>query len=201
MGEVKKKPKDHAKVISEILEGYVQNKSGSIFQVLGDNNSKAYVHLRTGNKYYRKPLIEIRQGIADGTYKSINEHQWRKWVKEDNIKLERLSQRILKRTIYTQLLLELDDQLKEDHEGEKNFINHINKTQKVAERLANKMYDRIYEADKENLTNIEKQVDEITSTLSSASIYDLVHLNVLVKDYFKNPEKYQKKEVVFEKID
>ena len=201
MGKEKTSKKDHAKAIEQILEGYVQNKAGHIFQVLGDNKSKDYVNLRTANKYFRKPLLEIRQGIVDGKYKSINEHQWRKWVKEDNIKLERISQRILLRTILAQLLLENDDQLKEDHENEKNFINHLNKTEKAAERLSNKIYDRIYDADRNMLTNIEKNIAELAKTLSAADVYDLVHINQLVKDYFKDPEKYQKKEIEFVKID
>ncbi|WNH10070.1 hypothetical protein [Thalassobellus suaedae] len=53
--------------IKEILETFVKNKNGVIFQVLQHKTKKDYVMLRLKNKYIEKRFVEVRQGIINGT--------------------------------------------------------------------------------------------------------------------------------------
>jgi hypothetical protein len=99
------------------------------------------------------------------------------------------------------LLIELDDELIEDYENEKTFRNHLLKTNKEAERIASKNYDRLYNVDKTILQNFMREIDELTAGISSFELTDYLHLNRMVADYKINPEKYQEKSIEFTKID
>lgn len=187
--------------MQSILEQYVKDESGSIFHVLQHNTKPHLCLLRTGNKYVQKPILEIRQGLVNGTWSSVNEHEWKKWVAEDNAYVEAFTIKLIKRTIMAQLLLELDDELIVDFEDNKYFRGLLEKSNKECERIASKSYDRLYGADKSMSQNLMNLVDEFTTKAAGLAIHDFPYLNNMVDKYLENPEEYKKDPVYFTKID
>lgn len=182
-------------------ENYIKNKTGSIYQVLADYKKPGKVLLRSKNRYISKYLMDIKQGVVTGEWSSVNVGELKKWIEKDNKYMEALTQKLLKRVILSQLLLELDDELMQDYKDNSNFKNHINKSNKAAERLFSKQYDELYKVDKTTLQNFMGQVDELTSLTSSFELTDFLYLNIIVKDYKNNPQKYQEAKIQFTKID
>lgn len=187
--------------MQSILDQYVKNEDGSIFHVLQHKTKPHLCLLRTKNKYIQKPILEIRQGLADGTWKGVNEHEWKKWVEIDNAYVEEFTIKLIKRTLLAQLLLELDDELIPDFEDNKYFKGLLEKSNKECERIACKSYDRLYGADKEMSQNLMNQVDDYTSKAAKLAIHDFPHLNNMLEAYLENPEEHKKNPVYFTKID
>lgn len=186
--------------LKQILDNYIKHKDGAIFQVLEKKDDPNTVFLRTKNKYIKKKLIDLRQGIVDGTWMEVNEHEWKKWVAKDNTHMEELSQKLVKRIVLAQLLLELDEELKQDYEEKKYFRGLLEKSNKEAERITCEQFDKLYSVDKDILQNIMSKVDDITTVLAKAKITDYVQIEVLLKKYFADPEKYQTDKIELTKV-
>ena len=187
--------------INDVLEQYVKNKNGAIFQVLGDKKNPLKCYLRSRNKYISMPLRTIQQGLIDREWFPINKHELRAWMKEDNAYIEKLTQKLVKRIILGQLLLEIDDDLLADAENTPNLRNHLLKSNKALERIVEKNYDRLYGVDKQILQNLMNEVDELTSKMAGLEITDFIHINRLMDKYKLDPKKYQEKEILFTKIE
>jgi hypothetical protein len=187
--------------IEEARDSHIKNKNGAIFQVFADKKRHGKVYLRSRNKYISIDMLKLKQGLVNGEWLNVNVGELKTWISEDSAYILNLTQKLLKRVILTQLLIELDDELIEDYENEKTFRNHLLKTNKEAERIASKNYDRLYNVDKTILQNFMREIDELTAGISSFELTDYLHLNRMVADYKINPEKYQEKSIEFTKID
>lgn len=181
--------------MAQILNGYIKHKNGAIFQILEDGKSINHVFLRSKNRYTRKSKRELKQGVVDGRWFNINEHEWRKWVKQDNAYIELLTQKLLKRVIYAQLLIELDDELVNDFEDMPQFRKLLERTNKESERIAAKQYDRLYSVDKKILQNLMTEIDNFTSKVSKVDLQDLFFINKAFEEFFSDPKKYRSENV------
>lgn len=187
--------------MSDILAQYIKHKNGSIFHMLEHKTDPSAVWLRSKNNYTKKRRLEIKQGIVNGTWLLINEHEWKRWVKEDNSYIEKFTQKLVKRTILTQLLIELDDELIADHEDIPQFRKLLERSNKEAERIAVKNYDRLYAIDKTILQNLMNTIDGITDKMSGLDVADFIYLDKAVKEFIENPEKFREEEVELIKIE
>ncbi|WNH10069.1 hypothetical protein [Thalassobellus suaedae] len=134
-------------------------------------------------------------------WSEINEHEYRAWFKEDHEYMMDLSNRLVKRVLLSQILLELDDSLEPDFEDNKYFKNVLEKSKKQCERLANDQFDRLYGIDETYVTNFTNTIDNVATLCTKLGLQDYVHLSKLLEDYAANPEKYQKDTVEFIKLD
>lgn len=183
------------------LDAFVKTENGTIYQVLQHANKKGIALLRLKNKYIEMSFKDLRQRIVDGVYSDINEHEHRKWVKEDHEYMMNLSNKLAKRVFFSQLLLELDDSLEADFEDNKYFKNVIQKSKKQCERLIGEHYDKMYDTDKTYVTNFMNHLDEFATKCASLKVPDFVHLNKVLDKYKENPEPYQDKTVTIKRLD
>ena len=174
---------------------FVKSKSGIIYQVILHDNKPGRVLLRNKNKYIETSLISIKQGIVNGTWIEINEHEQKAWVKQDDIYMQSLTRKLLKRVIISQLLLELDEDLMEDFKDDKRMNSVLSRSTKECERVCAEQYNKLYNIDKTFLQNFINQVDQFTSTCSTFEVHEFIFLNKMVEDYISNPEKFQPKKV------
>lgn len=183
--------------MDEVLKAYIKNKNGAIFNVLKHSKKKHIALLRSKNNYYEKPILELKQGLVDGTWSAINMHEYRKWVEEDNLFIEGLTRKMLKRIILAQLLIELDDELIELNEGNKYFRNILEKSNKQSERIVNEQYDRLYHYNKDMLINFANSIDKFTENAASIGIEQFPEFNKVFEIYKKNPEQFDIKTLTF----
>ncbi|AGO48588.1 hypothetical protein Phi18:3_gp076 [Cellulophaga phage phi18:3] len=185
----------------ELLDQHIKNKNGVIFNVFLHETRNDICYLRRANKYTRKNIREIKQGIVDGTWIRINEHELKKFMEEDNDKMISLTRKMVKRTIITQLLLEGDDELKVDYEDDKYFKSTLEKSNRECERIASRQFDKVYDADNVTSQNLMNAVDRVTTKLASLDISDYPFFENLIDDYFANREEHLKRETFFTKVD
>ena len=185
----------------ETLDAFVKNKAGVIFFVLNHKTKPGKVLLRLRNKYFEKGRLELQQEIVDGKWSMINEHEWRRWAEEDNEYMMELSQKLVKRILLSQILLELDDSLTEDFEDDKHFVNTLNKSKKQCERIANKQFDRIYFANKTFTTNFMNKIDQVATICSKLGVDGFMHTAQTLQHYIDHPEEYRDEDVVITELD
>lgn len=195
MNEPKLKQDHNELPMQQVLDGYVKHKNGTIFQVIPHSTKKDSVLLRTKNIYVEKTFREVKQAIVDGYWSSINEHEWRAWAEKDNEYIIKLSHKLVKRILLSQLLIELDEELEDDFEGDKHFRNTLHKSTKQCERILKDQYNKLYETDKTFLTNFMNNIDDFVGTCSTFQIQDFIHLNKLMEKYAENPKAYQEETV------
>lgn len=188
-------------MMPEILKGYVKNDQGVIYHVIKHKVHKHKCYLRTRNKFVEAHINDIRQLMVSGGWSSINEHEWRNWVKEDNAYIENMSQKLIKRTMVAQLLLEVNDELIQDNEDNKYLRNKLEKSNRECERIVKKNYDTIYGADENLVQNVMNKIDELTTNLSKLNAVELMDINAMVGKYIEDPEKYRSRAIEMEKIE
>lgn len=186
--------------MEDILAMYVKHKNGAIFQIL-EHKQRAFVWLRAKNKYTKVLKRDIKQGIVDGNWLEINEHEWKQWVEKDNAYIEEFAQKLVKRIILTQLLIELDDELIDDCEDQPQFRKLLERTNKESERIAIKNYDRLYTVDKSVLKTLMTAIDEVTGKMAKCSTADFIHINNIVQAYLENREDFKEVPVLLETED
>lgn len=183
---------DPSKLPSQkVLETFVKSNTGTIYQVIPHKTKKDVVLLRINNSYIEKPFKKVKQEIVDGKWSAINQHEYREWIKKDHEYMVDLSERLVKRVMFSQLLLELDDTFERDFQDNKYFKNVLEKSKKQCERLITSQYDRLYDTDKTYVTNFMNGIDGFMTKCAALGIDDFIHLNILMDKYVKNPEEYQ----------
>lgn len=187
--------------IKDVLYLYIKNKNGAIFQMIPSETNKDYVFLRSKNSSYKKKKVELRQGLVNGDWLYVNEGELKSWIENDNAYVDVLLRKLIKRSILAQLITELDDELIKDFENDNRMVSVLTRSNKETERVASKMYDRMYMVDKSTLQNLSNQVDDMTTTMSSIDIIDMPYLKLAVEDFIENIEEHRKKPIEFVKID
>lgn len=185
----------------QLLDQHVKNKEGKIFQVLMHSKNPNLCFLRRGNKYIKKEKKSIRQGLVNGEWRQINEHELKSFLDEDGKKLEGLSLKLVKRIILAQTLIEWDDELILEHSNDNYFRNQLAKSNKECERIASKYYDIIYKADSNTSQNLMNAIDRVTTKLSTLNVDDYPFFENLLDDYLNNKEEYKNQKVYFRKIE
>ncbi len=108
----------------------------------------------------------------------------------------------LKSVLMAQLLLEANDELKGSEAFRQNIKYQVGKTNKLLEQVYQQGFNTIYYNNPEMCTNVLNKIDSLIHKIKVASIYELVIIDALVDQYFKNKEEINETQnAEFTKID
>jgi len=170
--------------------------TGAIYQIIVKETDLNTMYLRSASSYIKKRKIDIKQGFVSGKYVRINEHELKQWSLKDNELMNKITQKLIKRIILCQLLLESDDDLKEFNKDSPRLSKLIDRSNRECERIACEQYDKLYDVDKDILLSLMNNIDEMTESLSKVGVADFFYVKQLVDQYLKNPSIIQDKAVI-----
>ncbi len=108
----------------------------------------------------------------------------------------------LKSVLIAQLLLEANDELKGSKAFRQNIKYQVGKTNKLLEQVYQQGFNTIYYNNPEMCTNVLNKIDSLIHKIKVASIDELVIIDALVDQYFKNKEEINETQTAeFTKID
>lgn len=108
----------------------------------------------------------------------------------------------LKSVLIAQLLLEANDELKGSEAFRQNIKYQVGKTNKLLEQVYQQGFNTIYYNNPEMCTNVLNKIDNLIHKIKVASIDELVIIDALVDQYFKNKEEINETQTAeFTKID
>tara|TARA_B100000768_G_C11229697_1_gene354494 strand:+ start:600 stop:977 length:378 start_codon:yes stop_codon:yes gene_type:complete len=107
----------------------------------------------------------------------------------------------LKSVMLSQLLLEANDELRGSNAFKQNVKLQVNKTSKMLESVYQQGYNIVYHNNPEMCTNVLNKIDSLIYKIKTASIDELVMIDALVDNYYKNQDEYKKTQSAeFEKL-
>lgn len=195
------KESTNALSIEEQLRQYVKHPNGAIFRVLAHPRKVGKVYLQSKNNYKEFDFLAIKNGLVSGDWLAINQHELKNHLKSEELYREQLTRKLIKRILFTQLLMELDDSLKEDYENDNYVRGILERSEKVFERLVTEQYAKFYSIDKQMVLNFLKHIETFVGKAINLGIEDFYQVNDMLDLYFSNPEKYRSDVVMLEKID
>lgn len=188
-------------VAKPVTDQYIKNvSSGFIYHVLPVEKDKSSVYLRTKNSYTKFKFLDIKQGIVKGIWSDPNEHEIRDFQERDKLYFQEFTFKLIKRIMYTQLLLELDDDLKEDFSDDKYMQNILEKSEKQFIRVVKETYPRMYAIDKNTLNTFMRSMEEFISKISKVLPHEFLFMNVAIDRYLENPELFTPENVEIVKV-
>ena len=108
----------------------------------------------------------------------------------------------LKSVLISQLLLEANDELQGSKGFRQNVKHQVNKTSKILEAEYQQGFNIIYNNNPEMCTNVLNKIDDLIHKIKTASIDELVMIDALVDNYFKNKDELIETQTAkFNKID
>lgn len=108
----------------------------------------------------------------------------------------------LKSVLIAQLLLEANDELKGSEAFRQNIKYQVGKTNKLLEQVYQQGFNTIYYNNPEMCTNVLNKIDSLIHKIKIASIDELVIIDALIDQYFKNKEEINETQTAeFTKID
>ena len=195
------KESTNALSIEEQLREYVKHPNGAIFRVLVHPRKLGKVYLQSKNNYKEFDYLAIKNGLVAGDWLAINQHELKKHLKSEELYREQLTRKLIKRVLFTQLLMELDDSLKEDYENDNYIRGILERSEKLFERLVTEQYAKFYSIDKQMVLNFLKHIETFISKAINLGVEDFYQVNDMLDLYLSNPEKYRSDVVMLEKID
>lgn len=195
------KESTNALSIEEQLREYVKHPNGAIFRILAHPRKLGKVYLQSKNSYKEFDFLAIKNGLVAGDWLAINQHELKKHLKSEELYREQLTRKLIKRVLFTQLLMELDDSLKEDYENDNYVRGILERYEKVFERLVTEQYAKFYSIDKQMVLNFLKHIETFVEKAINLGIEDFYQVNEMLDLYLSNPEKYHSDVVMLEKID
>lgn len=188
--------------IKDLLQMYIKHvPTGAIFQTLQDTKNEDKLFLRSKNSHKSFTHQQIQQGVVDGRWTTPNEHELRKHIREENDHMEKYTHRLVKRIIYTQLMMELDSELIEDHADDKNIRSLLERSEKHFERLVKENFNRLYNVDKEYLTNFMNGINNVVSNMAKIDVHQFLAVDKLLSDFIANPDEFTPETIELIKID
>jgi hypothetical protein len=127
---------------------------------------------------------------VNGTWRYPNEFQLKRFIAEDNRILQDISQKILKRLLLTQMVIEVDDELLPHFEDDKVGRKHIEKSQNYFDIKNKQLFQRIYGEDEELVQNIMKAIDHFLESVSKKLPNDLYRAADLILKADQDPAIY-----------
>ncbi|MBS3914830.1 MAG: hypothetical protein KG003_10035 [Bacteroidetes bacterium] len=192
---------DNMKSLEELSKEYVKHPNGAIFHVLAHPRKAGKVYLHAKNRYQEYDYAKLRTGLVKGDWHSINIHELKKHLNSEEKFNTKLAQLLVKRTILCQIMLELDDELKEYYADDNYLKGILQRSEKVFERIAKEEYTKLYNVNKEVLNTFFDSLNSFVGKASKLGVYDFVHADSMLELYLSNPEKYQADFVEIEKVE
>ena len=144
--------------------------------------------------------LEWNAGVYDDDF--VDEYAY---IDQEEEQTETLNPRYLnylKSVLIAQLLLEANDELKGSEAFRQNIKYQVGKTNKLLEQVYQQGFNTIYYNNPEMCTNVLNKIDSLIHKIKIASIDELVIIDALVDQYFKNKEEINETQnAEFTKID
>ena len=144
--------------------------------------------------------LEWNAGVYDDDF--VDEYAY---IDQEEDKEETLNPRYLnylKSVLVAQLLLEANDELKGSEAFRQNIKYQVGKTNKLLEQVYQEGFNTIYYNNPEMCTNVLNKIDSLIHKIKVASIDELVIIDALVDQYFKNKDEINETQTAeFTKID
>ena len=170
-----------------------------IFLVIEGTKKDAIFLVSCENKKRKVPKKELFKNISSGKWNTPSEKEAKEWYKLYQSNIAKLTNKLLKRIIVAELLIEIDESLEDNNVGDKHFRNLLKKSNKKASLIADKRFDDVYKADPDLTQNILISIEQHAENLSQLKINDYPFFIEYCKKYFENPEKYRDLKVEFTK--
>jgi hypothetical protein len=187
--------------IEMLMPQYCKNADGVIFHITKNEKNADFCFLRHKNNRQRYSMKVIDQGIVNKSWFYVNEHELRKHLKMEEDYFNVLSEKLLRRILMTQLLLELDDDLTKDYAGDKYMQNILLRSEKEFKRLLNDNYDKVFRMNQEVIQNMFKNIEGLVGKMAKLKLDDFYHVNQMFDLFIQDPEKFKADHVVMEKLD
>jgi hypothetical protein len=203
MNNTKTKSGDSSTKIEESpKQQYVKNVStGFIYHAVADIKNEKNILLRKGNSFTKFLLSDIKNGLVTGVWKEPNEHEIRAFVKQDNEYFQQLNYKLVMRVLLTQIMLELDDDLKQDFMDDKYIHGLLERSEKQFTRLIKENFGRMYAIDKEILLTFLNSVERVAKKLSSRVPHEFLFFEKAIDACIENPEQFTPDSIEFTKVD
>ena len=108
----------------------------------------------------------------------------------------------LKCVLISQLLLEANDELKGSKAFKQNVKYQVGKTNQILEQVYQEGFNTVYHNNPEMCINVLNKIDGLIHKIKTATIDELVMIDALVDQYFKNKEEINETQTAeFTKID
>lgn len=183
---------------SSRVDNYVKHKNGAIFLLTENTRSKDLVFLVSKrNKMNSFSLKDIRQGLVDGEWLRVNQHEVAAWDKVYSNHMLGITQKVLKHVMVAELLIEIDEDLDEEEIGDRYFRNLLAKSNKQAMRIAEKHFNNLYKVDPIILQNMMRVMDELVSNVAKLGLEDYPFFAKFTEKYFEDPKSFRNQEVEF----
>lgn len=145
----------------------------------------------------RKQQIKYYEDMEQ---KELEHQEEIRGVKDEPINDRHLN--YLKSVLISQLLLEANDELQGSKGFRQNVKHQVNKTSKILEAEYQQGFNIIYNNNPEMCTNVLNKIDGLIHKIKTASIDELVMIDALVDNYFKNKDELIETQTAkFNKID
>lgn len=188
--------------LSELKKQYIKHvQTGAIFQTRKHDKDDKKLYLRCKNSFSVFTIQQITQGIVNGVWVEPNEHELRKHIAEENKYFEEYSYRLIKRVIYTQLLLEVDSDLIQDHSDDKDMRKLLERCETRFERLIKEHFTRLYHTDKDYLTNFMNGIDSVVTKMAKVGVHEFLIIDKMMDEYLADPAKHTPEVIEMVKID
>lgn len=181
---------------NNIQNQFAKLSNGTIWHINTDRLKHNKVQLRNKNKTLLYRFSEFKKLNATQPTKA----EILAFLETEKVYINEISQKLVKRAILAQLLIELDDELQSEYSDNKNFADKLRKSNQEAERLISKQYDAIYNNNPTIVTNLLNQVDVFVNKCSKLNTEDFMHINTVLDDYINNPEKHKTDKVTLTKL-
>ena len=144
--------------------------------------------------------LESNAGVYDDDF--VDEYAYIDQEEEQKETLNPRYLNYLKSVLMAQLLLEANDELKGSEAFRQNIKYQVGKTNKLLEQVYQQGFNTIYYNNPEMCTNVLNKIDSLIHKIKIASIDELVIIDALVDQYFKNKEEINETQTAeFTKID
>lgn len=182
-------------------EVFIKNvATGYVYQMVHHLKDKEACLLRTGNKFEKFKLIDIRNGLVSGKWTEPNVHEVRKFIKEDNIFFEALNLKMVNRVLFSEVLIEIDGQLEKDFLGDKYMVSILEKSQKQLARVMKDSFEKMYNADKTIFFNFLNTVERIGKKISKLKPHELIAMENAIDQCIENPERFIPERIMLTKV-
>jgi hypothetical protein len=180
------------------VDNYIKHKNGAIFLLTENTKSKDLVFLVSKkNKMNSFSLKNIRQGLVDGEWLEVNEHEVAKWDSVYSDHILNVTQKVLKHVMIAELLIEVDEDLDTEEIGDSYFRNLLAKSNKQAMRIAEKHFNNLYKVDPVMLQNMMRVMEELVSNVAKLPLEDYPFFAKFTEKYFEDAKSFRSQEVQF----
>lgn len=182
-------------------EFFIKNvESGYVYQVVPHLKEPDACLLRTGNKFVKFKLLDIKNGLVNGKWTDPNIHEIKKFKEKDQMYLESLNLIFLNRIIHSEILIEIDNALKEHFLDDKYMVSCLEKTEKQITRVMKDNFYKAYSADKDIFFHVLNTAERVGKKLAKIKPHEFIYLEKYLDKFIEDPSKFAIESIEITKV-